>query len=124
MYYKCYKVSFRRGGSYIDSPDWIKKKYSIINPKNKDDKCFQHAVTVALNYEKIQWNPERVSNIKLFINKYKWEVINYPSKIDDWKTFEKNDPTIGLNSLYIKEQVICPPYTSKINSNGKKQIIC
>ena len=102
MYYKCYKVSFRRGGSYIDSPDWIKKKYSTINPKNKDDKCFQHAVTVALNYEKIQWNPERVSNIKLFINKYKWKVINYPSKIDDWKTFEKNDPTIGFNSLYIK----------------------
>ena len=53
MYYKCYKVSFRRGGSYIDSPDWIKKKYSTINPKNKYDKCFQHAVTVALNYEKI-----------------------------------------------------------------------
>ena len=26
MYYKCHKVNFRRGGSYIDSSDWIKKK--------------------------------------------------------------------------------------------------
>ena len=28
MYYNFYKVNFRRGGSYIDSPDWrkIKKK--------------------------------------------------------------------------------------------------
>ena len=26
MYYKCYKVNFRRGGSYNDSLDWIKKK--------------------------------------------------------------------------------------------------
>ena len=26
MYYKCYKVNFRRGGSYIDSPDSIKRK--------------------------------------------------------------------------------------------------
>ena len=26
MYYKCHKVNFTRVGSYIDSPDWIKKK--------------------------------------------------------------------------------------------------
>ena len=72
MYYKCHKVDFRLSGSYIDSPDWIKKKKTAINPKNKDDKCFQSAVTVALNYEEINWNPERVSNIKPFINKYNW----------------------------------------------------
>ena len=37
MYYKCHKVNFRRGSSYIDSPDWIKKKRATINPENKDD---------------------------------------------------------------------------------------
>ena len=26
MYYRCHKVNFRRSSSYIDSPDWIKKK--------------------------------------------------------------------------------------------------
>ena len=26
MYYKFHKVNFRRGGSYIDSPGWIKKE--------------------------------------------------------------------------------------------------
>ena len=25
MYYKCHRVTFIRGGSYIDSPDWIKR---------------------------------------------------------------------------------------------------
>ena len=50
------------------------------------------------------WNPERVSNIKLFTNKYKG--INYPLKIDDWKAFEKNNPTINLDILYIKEKEI------------------
>ena len=25
MYYKCHKVNSKRSGSYIDSPDWIKK---------------------------------------------------------------------------------------------------
>ena len=28
MYYKCNKVNFRRDFSYIDFPDWIKKKKS------------------------------------------------------------------------------------------------
>ena len=41
----------------------------------------------------------------------------------DWKTFEKNNPTIALNILYIKEKEICPPYISKINSNCEKEII-
>ena len=26
MYCKCHKVNFNRAGSYIDSPDWIKRK--------------------------------------------------------------------------------------------------
>ena len=26
MYCKCHKVNFKRGGSYTDSPDWIKNK--------------------------------------------------------------------------------------------------
>ena len=81
------------------------------------------AATVALNYEETKWNPERVSNIKPFINKYNWKRINYPSKIDDWKTFEKNNPTIALNILYVKEKEICPAYISKFNSNCEKQII-
>ena len=28
MYYKCHKVNFKRGDSFIDSPDWIKKEKS------------------------------------------------------------------------------------------------
>ena len=24
LYYKCHKISFKRSGSYIDSPDWTK----------------------------------------------------------------------------------------------------
>ena len=24
LHYKCYKINFERGGSYIDSPGWIK----------------------------------------------------------------------------------------------------
>ena len=30
LYYKCHKINPNRGGSYIDSPDWIKNNKSTI----------------------------------------------------------------------------------------------
>ena len=64
-YYKCHIVNFSCDGSYIDSPDRIKKK---INLNNTDDKCFQYAAIVALNYEEIESYPEGVSKF-LYIKK-------------------------------------------------------
>ena len=49
MHYKFHKANFRRDGSFIYSPGMIKK--ITVNLKNTDDKCFQYASTVALNYE-------------------------------------------------------------------------
>ena len=63
LYYDLNKISLNRGGSYIDSPEWIKNKKSTINPKNNDYKCFQYAVTVSLNLDKINRDPQRVSKI-------------------------------------------------------------
>ena len=57
----------------------------------------------ALNYRETELHPEGVSDIKPFINKYNWDGIKYLSKIDDWKTLEKNNSTIALNVLCIKE---------------------
>ena len=54
MYYKCHKINAICDGSYVDSPDWIKNKKATIKPINKkDNKCFQYAVTAALNYDEI-----------------------------------------------------------------------
>ena len=90
LYYKCHKINLNRGGSYIDSPDWIKNGKAAINPIiKKDNKCFHYAVTVALDYEKIKKDTQRITKIKPFINKCNWEGINYPTKKDYWKNFEK-----------------------------------
>ena len=64
LYYDFNKISISRGGSYIDSPKWLKNKKSTINPKNNDYKCFQYAVTLALNLDKINKNSQRISKIK------------------------------------------------------------
>ena len=78
LYYNLNKVSLNRGGSYIDSPEWLKNKKATINPKN-DDKCFQYALTVVLNYEQIKKDPQRISKIKPFIDKYNWKEISFSS---------------------------------------------
>ena len=121
LYYKCHKINPNRGGSYIDSPDWIKNKKATINPTNKkDNKCFQYNVTVTLNHGKTGKNPERITKLKTFINKYKWEGINSPSEREDWKKFEKNNVKIAFN---IKKRKIYPAYFSKNKSNREKQFI-
>ena len=53
LYYHLQKIGLKRGGSYIDSPEWLKNKKATINPKNNDDNCFQYALTVALNHQNI-----------------------------------------------------------------------
>ena len=80
-------------------------------------KCFQYIITIALSYEEIKKDPQRITKIKTFINKYNWEWINVPSDKGDWKNIEKNNVTISLNVLYAKKEKIYPAYVSKYNPN-------
>ena len=56
LYYKCHKINLNCGGSYENSLDWIKKE-TISSINQKDNKCFQYAVTVSLNREEIKKDP-------------------------------------------------------------------
>ena len=81
LYYKCHKINPNRGGSYVDYPDWIRNKNATVNPINKKDhKSFQYSVTIALNHEKSRKDPQRMTKIKPFINKYNCKRINYHQK--------------------------------------------
>ena len=124
LYYDFNKTSINRAGSYIDSLKWLKDKKSTINPKNNDDKCFQYAVTLALNLDKIKKDPQRISKIKPFIEKYNWEDIDFPSTSKDWKKFECNNE-VALNILYVPDNTkkVNIAYKSKNNLTREKQII-
>ena len=93
--------------------------------KKNDDKCFQYALTVALNYEQIKDHPERISKIKPFIDKYNRTEIDFPSHSKDWKKFESNNKPIALNILYVPHNTenIRHAYKSKYNLNRKNQVI-
>ena len=60
LYYNLNKESLSRGGSYIDSPKWLKNKKATINPKNTGSKCVQYPLTAALNNEQIKKDPQRI----------------------------------------------------------------
>ena len=87
LLYKLHKISLNRGGSYIDSPKWLKNKKATIKPKNKDEKYFQYALTVALNYQNIKKDPQKISKIKPFIDQHNCKEIDFPSHK---KILEKN----------------------------------
>ena len=126
LYYNLNKVSLSRSGSYIDSPKWLKNKKATINPKNKnDDRCFQYAVTVALNHEQIKDHPERILKIKPFIDQCNWKEIDFPSHGKDWKKFESNNKSIALNVLYVAHNAekIRHAYKSKHNLTRQNLVI-
>ena len=123
LYYKFHRISLNRGGSYIGSPKWLRNKKATINPKN-DDNCFQYVVTVALNHQSINNNPERITRIKPFTGQYNWKDIEFPSHMNDWKKFSSNSKS-AFNILYIPHNTkeIRPACKSKHNSNRKDQVI-
>ena len=124
LYYDFNKTSIYRGGTYIESPKLLKDKRSTINPKNKDNKCFQYAVTLALNLDNFDNHLKRISKIKPFIEQYDWKDIEFPPTSKDWRKFESNNK-ISLNILYIPHNTknIQVAYRSKNNLAYDKQII-
>ena len=70
-------------------------------------------------------NPQRISKLKPYINKYNWEGIDFPAGPKEWIKFEKNNKTIALNVLYIPHntKTISVAYRSEYNNKRKKQVI-
>ena len=110
LYHDLNKISLSRGGSYKDSPKWLKNEKATINPKNNDDKRFQYALTLI---------------VKPFFDQYNWKEIDFPSHSEHWKKFESNTKSIALNILYVSHNTekIRHAYKSKYNLNRENGII-
>ena len=80
-----------------------KKKKTRNHINRRDNDCFHYARTVSLNHKQIWKHAERITKIKLFIDKYNQEEINFPSQKDDLKQFEKKYVAIAVNVLYAKK---------------------
>ena len=116
--YSFHKICLKRGKSYTKSPEWLANKRATINLKNKDNKCFKY-------HQNTENHPERISNIKHFINQYNWKGTDFPAGIKDWKKFERNNETIALNILSIPHntKAINFAYKSKYNRKRENQVV-
>ena len=126
MNYNFSQANNNKVSTYMQSPAWLIPKKCTINPQNKNDnKCFQYAITMSLNYQKINNNPERVSKIKPFINNLIWDEINFPSQQEDCEKFEANNESIALNVLYVSHNTedIKHFYKSKFNFTREHEVI-
>ena len=81
-------------------------------------------MTLALNIDNIEKNPQRISKIKPFLNQYNWKDIDSPPTNKDWRKLELNND-IALNILYIPHNTkkIQLAYRSKNNLTCDKQVI-
>ena len=64
LYINVHRLALTRGGSYIELPKWLKSKKAVINPQNKDEKCFKWAVIAALHHEEIKKHHQRISKLR------------------------------------------------------------
>ena len=61
--------------SELKSLGWLQcKKEAIINNNNNN---FQNALDDALNYQTVEKDPQRISKLKPYINKYNWKGIEF-----------------------------------------------
>lgn len=98
---KFHSFDLVRGSSYIPSLKWISDKKATINPKNlNDNNCFAYSIIAALHHEEVQYNPERINNLKPFLNNYNWNNIEFPVGHKDYSTFEGNN-------RYCTKHIIC-----------------
>ena len=125
LFYDLNRITISKGGSYIESPKWLKDKKCTINQKNTDNKCYQYATTLALNFNNIDKHHQRISKIKPFINNYNWNNINFPTAKRDWNKFELNNEDVALNILYVpfNTKKIEIAYKSKYNLIRDNQIV-
>ena len=98
------------GSSFIQLPEYLRKKKAIINIQNKDNECFKWCILRHLH--PTDNHPERVSSLKQYENELDLTNINFPMKLSDITKFE-NRNKIFVNVYGYEEGNIYPLRFSK-----------
>ena len=94
-----HQLNLMRGSSYLPLPDWLARKKAIVNPHNNDEECFKWSVIAA---ERVGMkDPQRVSNLRKFMDNYDWSGLEFPVSIKDIGKFETRN-NISVNVLAVE----------------------
>ena len=94
-----HQLNLMRDSSYLPLPDWLGRKKSIVNPHNDDEECFKWSVIAAENTG--MKDPQRVSNLRKFMDNYDWSGLEFPVSIKDIGKFETRN-NISVNVLAVE----------------------
>ena len=110
-----------RGEAWVALSKELVNKNAIINPQNKDDKCFLWCVLRALNPTKD--NPGRIDKkLKEKENTLNMEGIEYPVSLKDIDKFEKQNPSIFITVFEYEDKSVYVLRNSK-NMNREHNVI-
>ena len=94
-----HQLSLTRGSSYLPLPDWLARKKAIVNPHNDNEECFKWSV---ITVEKVGMkDPQRISNLRKFMDNYDWSGLEFPVSIKDIGKFETRN-NISVNLLAVE----------------------
>ena len=110
-----------RGEAWVALAKELANKNAIINPQNKDDKCFLWCVLRALNPMKD--NPGRIDKmLKEKENTLNMEGIEYPVSLKDIDKFEKQNPSIFITVFGYEDKSVYVLRNSE-NTNREHNVI-
>ena len=107
----CYYFAVKKLSELNSLGQLKEEKETIINWKND----FENAFDDTLDYQNIETNPQGISKLKPYNNKYNWEGVEFSAGPKEWKKFEQNNKKIALNILFLPHntQKISVPYRSE-----------
>lgn len=99
-----------KGGSYIAAPPRLQHSKSLVNIKNRDQKCFLYSVLAKLY--PARHNPSRVSNYLQYAERLNMKGIHYPVKLSQIEKFE-NQNQVSVNVFGYEDREIFPMRITK-----------
>ena len=108
-----HQLNLTSSSSYLPLPDWLARKKAIVNPHNDDEECFKWSVIAV---EKVGMkDPQRVSNLRKFMDNYDWSGLEFPVSIKDIGKFETRN-NISVDVLAVEGGDIY------INRKGRRMV--
>ena len=103
------------GSSFVETPDFIRKKHCIVNVKNNDHLCFAYAILAHIFPVDMNHKPNELRHYERMLSSLNFSGINFPVKITDIRAFEKNNLDISVTVFECRNDThdIGPLYISK-----------
>ena len=117
----CYRPLM--AGTFIPTPKWLASKKAIVNVQCfDDDNCFQYAVLAGMNVLKSGSKKYRPLQYRPYMHQLNMDGIQTPVPLSSIDKFEKQNPDISVNVLYLEDRDFIPIRTSSFCSKRKHHV--